>query len=143
MRREDLGAVLEVERLSFPNPWNADHFLQELRLPFSRIILASIGDLGSPPIGHLCRWLTSGELHILNVAVHPDWRRRSIGRSLVEHALAEARHAVAARGILEVRRSNLAALRLYERMGFSRIGMRPNYYAQGEDALVMEIPLLG
>lgn len=142
MRREDLAAVLAIERLSYPRPWSGEFFLQELGLPFSRILLAWVDVQGETHLaGYLCRWLTGGELHILNVAVHPDWRRQSIARRLVHEVIAEARSSNAHRGILEVRRTNLAALSLYESVGFTRVGVRRNYYGLGEDAWIMELPI--
>ncbi|MGH7856457.1 MAG: ribosomal protein S18-alanine N-acetyltransferase [Candidatus Binatia bacterium] len=138
MRREDLASVLEIERLSFAQPWSAEFFLQELRLPFSRVLLARAPGRDRRLVGYVCRWITAGELHILNVAVHPEWRRRSIGRRLVEHVIAEARQAKAERATLEVRQHNLPALALYERLGFREVGLRRNYYGAGEDALIME-----
>ncbi len=142
MRAEDLAPVLEIERSSFPRPWSADHFLEELRLPFSKLLLAwSKREETSVLVGYICRWLTGGELHVLNVTVHPSWRGRSIGKRLVEEVLAEARQAGARRALLEVRRRNLPALALYERVGFCLVGTRPNYYGPGQDALLMELEL--
>ena len=138
MTRRDLATVVEIERRAFAQPWPADFFLQELRLPFSRIFLAQVPPTGEGRVaGYVCRWLTAGELHILNVAVHPDWRRRGIGRCLVEHVIAEARRAKAEKAFLEVRRHNVPAIGLYESLGFYEIGVRRNYYGSGEDALVM------
>lgn len=138
MTRRDLSTVVEIERRAFAQPWPPDFFLQELRLEFSRIFLAQV----SPPVprrlaGYICRWLTAGELHVLNVAVHPDWRRRGIGRRMVEHVIAEALGAGAKRAFLEVRRHNVPAIALYESLGFREVGRRHNYYGPGEDALVM------
>ena len=142
MREENLESVLEIERSSFPRPWSRDHFLEELRLPFSKILLAwSKRQDAFTLVGYICRWLTAGELHVLNVTVHPEWRCRSIGRRLMEEVLIEARGAGARRALLEVRRRNLPAIVLYERAGFRNVGMRPNYYGPGQDALLMELEL--
>ena len=89
--------------------------------------------------GYLCRWLVAGEFHILNVAVHPDFRRRGVGAALIAEAVAEAQAAKAQLMILEVRRSNLGARRLYRKFGFEERRLRRNYYGPGEDALVMEL----
>jgi ribosomal-protein-alanine N-acetyltransferase len=138
LERADLDQVLCIERRSFAQPWSEELFRQELRLPFSRIVVARLS--GDPPavVGYVCRWLAAGELHLLNVAVHPDWRRRGIGRRLVEHVLEEARGAGAKRAFLEVRRYNVPAIALYERLGFRAAAVRRNYYGPGEDALIME-----
>ena len=141
MGRSDLPHVTDLERRAFSHPWSTEVFLRELRLPFSKILLARLADVPGGVVGYLCRWLTGEALEIQNVAVHPDWRRRSIGRRLVEHALAEAAAAGADRALLEVRRSNFPALTLYHMLGFRETAVRHQYYADGEDALLMELRL--
>ncbi|MGH7898232.1 MAG: ribosomal protein S18-alanine N-acetyltransferase [Candidatus Binatia bacterium] len=142
MREEDLDRVLEIERSSFPQPWSPDHFLEELRHPFSKIVLAwSNRESRAMIVGYVCRWLTGDELHVLNVTVHPEWRRRAIGRRLITEVIAEARAAGAVSALLEVRRHNAAARALYDRVGFGEVGIRPNYYGFGQDAVLMELAL--
>lgn len=89
--------------------------------------------------GYLCRWLVAGESHILNIAAHPDFRRCGVGTALMTEAVAEARARSVSLMILEVRRSNLEARRLYRKFGFEERRLRRNYYGPGEDALVMEL----
>jgi ribosomal-protein-alanine N-acetyltransferase len=142
MRAEDLREVLEIERSSFDNPWSGALFLQELRIPFSRILVIRPADETVPPIvGYLCRWFVADEMHVLNVAVHPRYRRRGIGAVLMAEALREARERTAEAVTLEVRRSNLGARRLYASLAFEEVGVRRNYYGRGEDALIMRLAL--
>lgn len=144
MEPADVPAVAALERLSFTHPWSDELFLQEVRLPYSKVLLARPTVGGDPRVvAYICRWLLEGELHILNVAVHPAWRRRSIGRRLVQAVLVEARDAAAGRATLEVRRHNHAARSLYQGLGFSPVGVRQGYYGPGEDALVLELLLDG
>lgn len=139
MRRSDLAAVVELERRTFAHPWTARLFLRELRLPFSKIVVARSSEAGEGRVvGYICRWLRDGDVEIQNVAVHPDWRRRSIARSLVESVLAEAAEVGAERVLLEARRHNQPAIDLYRSLGFVETGIRRRYYADGEDALLME-----
>ena len=139
MRRSDLEAVVDLERRVFAQPWSAELFLRELRIPASRIIVARVLAAGAPPlVGYVCRWIDTEVIEIHNVAVDPSWRRRSIGRSLVERVLAEAQCAAVERVLLEVRRHNLPAIRLYRGLGFMQTGVRSRYYRDGEDALLME-----
>ena len=84
---------------------------------------------------------TSDELHVLNVATVPAMRRRGIGRALVDTAVDHARGAEIRLVVLEVRRSNRAALQLYRRVGFAAMGVRRAYYADGEDAVDMLLEL--
>jgi [ribosomal protein S18]-alanine N-acetyltransferase len=139
MLRVDLEAVLEVERQSFVHPWSGELFLQELRLPYSRIRLARIGSEGGDVVGYVCRWIAGGELHVLNVAVHPRWRRQRVGHRLIEEVLAEGRRSGVERATLEVRHHNRPAISLYESFGFEEVGVRRNYYGPGEDARLMEL----
>ena len=139
MRTSDVAAVAALERSAFRDPWPASLFRRELRLPQSKILLAraSSGEI----IGYLCRWLTADGVEIQNIAVDPRWRRRSIAWRLLGEVLEEARAAGVDRALLEVRSGNEAALSLYQRFGFESTGRRRRYYDDGEDALLMELPL--
>lgn len=141
MTAADLDAVVEIERRSFPAPWSPGLFLHELRIPFSRLTLARLDDGAGRVVGYVCRWLIGDEVHILNLAVDPDHRRRGIGRALLAHVLDEAAAAGARVATLEVRRGNEAAASLYRRHGFTETGVRRNYYGEGADAVVMSRPV--
>lgn len=137
----DLPRILEIEELSFSQPWSLNSFRRELTLPFSRLIVACADEAGSPADGFLCRWLVADELHILNIAVHPTQRHTGIATRLIEETIEEARAKHAQVITLEVRRANLAARSLYRKFGFQERRLRKNYYAPGEDAIVMELPI--
>jgi ribosomal-protein-alanine N-acetyltransferase len=139
MAVEDLPEVIAIERLSFSNPWTGPLFLQELQVSFSRIILARRS--GGPVAGYACRWFVADEVHILNVAVDPKFRAQGLGGLLMREVLREARAGHATALTLEVRRSNAAGRRLYESFGFEEVGLRPNYYGRGEDALILRLAL--
>jgi len=138
MSVEDLDAVMEIERRSFPEPWTPGLFLHELRLPFSKSVVAWRGD---ELVGYVCRWRVGDEVHILNIAVRPEARTGGIGRALVALVMEEAQHASAAVVTLEVRHDNEAAIKLYRGFGFTHRGIRRNYYARGQDAVVMSCDL--
>ncbi len=135
MCEEDLGAVLEIERQSFAEPWSVGLFRHELRLPFSRCLVAR-SEWGSV-VGYVCWWLVGDEVHLLNLAVHPQHRRCGIGRSLLGVVLDCARQAGARLVTLEVHHDNQAAQALYLAFGFVQTGLRRNYYAPGKHAVVM------
>ena len=89
-------------------------------------------------VGFLIYWLVHDEVHILNVAVSPEHRRRGIARTLMSETEKRAVQAGATLMTLEVRRSNVAALELYRAFDYRAVGVRPNYYVdEGEDAIVM------
>ena len=135
----DLPQVMEVERLSFASdPWTPGLFLHELKLDFSRLHLARTADAARRLVGYACWWLVGDEVHILNLAVHPEARGTGAGRALVQRILDDAIGHGATSVSLEVRPENAAALGLYRAMGFDQIGLRKNYYGRGEDAVIME-----
>ena len=133
MRASDLDTVLEIEQLSFVSPWSWDSFKQELVKSYG---LCYIAEKDEQVVGYAIAWRIEDELHIANVAVHPDYRRRGIGQSLINFLL-EGNKSVPWTG-LEVRRGNTAARALYKKLGFQEVGIRRNYYeAEGEDAVLM------
>src|SRR5712671_2378009 len=143
--RSDLPRILEIERLAFPSPWTLASFERELTLPFSRVMVAIPYDDGPTPsdgdqiVGFLCRWLIADECHVLNIAVHTEFRRLGIGGVLITEAISEARTNGAGVVTLEVRRTNLAARQLYRKFEFEERRLRRHYYGPGEDAIIMEL----
>lgn len=135
MREDDLAAVIEIERQSFSEPWSVGLFRHELRLPFSRCLVARAE--GQRVIGYVCWWTVGDEVHLLNLAVHPRYRRRGVGRVLLGIVLDAAREAGARLVTLEVHHDNEAAQALYSAHGFVQTGIRRNYYAPGKHAVVM------
>lgn len=134
----DLPHVLEIERLAFPNPWTPGLFLHELKLAFSRLVLARTNNAARRLLGYVCWWVVGDEVHILNLAVHPDARRSGTGRALVQRVVDDAIGHGAASVSLEVGRGNESAAALYRSMRFNQIGVRRNYYGEGADAIIME-----
>jgi [ribosomal protein S18]-alanine N-acetyltransferase len=139
MRMADVPAVLEIERLSFSAPWPAFAFEQELtanRLAHYRVVR-----LGDRVVAFGGIWLMVDEAHITTFGVHPDNRRRGIGRRLLLQLAEVAVELGSARMTLEVRVSNEPAQALYRSFGFVVSGRRVAYYSDdGEDALVMTTP---
>ncbi len=114
---------------------------EELARPWARLWVARIGDARSHVAAFLLAWHVVDELHILDVATHPDFRRRGYGRSLMQQALAYAKEHQARHLLLEVRRSNTPAIRLYRDCGFFAMGLRKRYYPDDEDAVEMVLVL--
>ena len=134
----DLEAVMAIEMLSFPIPWERQAFSDELARPWARLeVLRQVAT--GQVVGFCNYWLVADELHILNVAIHPDERRHGHAARLLEHMLSEAKRNQARVVLLEVRMSNHPAQALYRKFGFREVGTRPKYYADnGEDALLMD-----
>ena len=137
MLAADLPDVLVIERASFSMPWSRGAFLYEIEQ--NQVARCWVGRTDSRIVGYICLWQVADELHVTNVAVHPDARRQGIARALLESVFAHARAAGSRVVILEVRPSNTEAIPLYESFSFRVIGRRRGYYYDtGEDALVME-----
>jgi ribosomal protein S18 acetylase RimI-like enzyme len=114
----DLPQVMEIERLSFAaDPWTPGLFLHELKLDFSRLHLARTGDAARRLVGYACWWLVGDEVHILNLAVHPEARGTGAGRALIEAVYAEADAAGAPNVYWLTQEFNATARRLYDRVG--------------------------
>lgn len=143
MTLADLNAILAIEERSFVTPWSRKFFLDEFHSRFSKIYVARVaGSKGPEVAGYLCTWLVADEVHILNLACHPRFRRRKIASGLLGHCLAHALAAGMHWAYLEVRRSNVQALSLYTKYGFKPVGLRKGYYTDTrEDAIVMALEI--
>ena len=132
----DVGAVQAIEQASFSAPWPPNAYLTELQT--NRLAHYMVVRVGDAVVGYAGLWLIVDEAHITTFAIHPDWRRRRLGERLLLALLDIAIERRAAEATLEVRLSNLAARRLYEKFGFRPVGIRPRYYTDNnEDALIM------
>lgn len=135
---DDLDAIEEIDRHSFPRPWARSVFEGELARDVARI--AVLDDRGV--IGYCNYWIVAGEVHIMAIATHPDRRRAGLGAQLLAHALNDGRTNNCTIATLEVRRGNVPAIALYEHAGFATVHVRERYYVDNnEDALVMTAEL--
>ena len=130
---DDFDAIVALEGESFSNPWTAGALADMLTSPVTQLYVARRGD--RRVIGFCACWLIEDELHINTVAVTPAVRRQGVATRLLKEILAATG---AQKATLEVRRSNVAALKLYESLGFATTAVRPRYYSSPEeDALVL------
>lgn len=143
---QDLDDILRIEQASFSVPWTRKMFEAELSgNPFGHLSVARSGGADGTRkelLGYICFWVVFEELRLMNLAVASPARRQGLATALVRHALAVGRERGAGRAVLEVRSSNEAAQRLYERMGFVQVALRTKYYTNPiEDARLMELAL--
>ncbi|HBP37931.1 MAG TPA: ribosomal-protein-alanine N-acetyltransferase [Clostridiales bacterium] len=133
----DLAGLVLLEQTCFAMPWSEQSLRQELAdNPAARCLVAEAPD--GFLAGYVAYWSVLDEGQVTNLAVHPAWRRRGIGRRLLLAmiSLAAAEHLSGL--VLEVRAGNQAARGLYESVGFQPIGQRKEYYANNrEDAIIM------
>ena len=138
MAAPHLDEMMAIELESYENPWARSAFESELgRNPVSWSRVALTNAEPARVVGYCVVWIVFEHVHIQNLSIHPEHRRRGLGRLLVHRALEEGRSRGAAAALLEVRRSNEAAQRLYRNLGFVETGTRRDYYSRPrEDALL-------
>ena len=129
-----LPQVHEIEKLSFPSPWSLNALQSEIKNPISHLWVFKRDEVLS---AYICFWLFEKEAQILSLAIHPRDRGKGFGYYLLKNMIEK----VVSKGVqyiwLEVRPSNLAAKRLYQKLSFVEVYRRPKYYSNTEDAIVM------
>lgn len=135
-RRDDLDVLLEIERRSFAVPWTRGEMEEEFDLPYSRPWVA---EREGRVVAFGIHWLIAGESQLADVAVHPDYQRRGLGRSMMEKLMDESRALGMSKMTLEVRADNESAIDLYQKLGFVETCRRPRYYEDRHEAVLMEI----
>lgn len=145
MSEHDLLEVVDIEERSGLSRWGWVAYHTELQGSNRGLMLVArptgVGTSGSIA-GYIVARETAGDLHINNVAVKTQYRRRGIGSALLNRIVSEGKRLGATTALLEVRAGNTAARVLYERCGFKAIAVRANYYSEPrEDAIVMSLPL--
>ncbi len=146
MGEMDLLEVVNIEEASGLNKWGYDAYRRELLKNAGSVMLVARNlarDPYSPGVvGFLAGWTVEDEMHINNIAAHPDYRRIGIGQSLMEEGVEEGKRRGITFILLEVRASNEAAQLLYKKMGFNYVGRRRDYYRlPTEDAFVMRLEI--
>lgn len=135
MTPDHVSRIAQLEKLCFSDPWSENSVASELNNPLSLWLTALEEDT---VVGYIGSQSVLGESDMMNVAVHPDHRRRGIAERLIKELV----KALKDRGnhclTLEVRASNTPAIALYEKLGFQEVGRRPNYYRNPkEEALIL------
>lgn len=140
MQEADVPAVMAIERVAYEFPWTEGILRDCFRFGYVCKVYESQAGI----IGYGILSLGAGECHFLNICIAPSQQQHGHGARLVSELLQIARQACARSALLEVRISNIAAFRLYDKLGFNEIGVRKNYYparAGREDALVLALEL--
>jgi ribosomal-protein-alanine acetyltransferase len=137
MLRGDLDRVAEIEASVYPFPWTRGNFIDSLAAGYDAWVLD--GDAGI--LGYAVVMWIPDEVHLLNLSIDAAFQRRGLGAAMLDWLMDDSARRGARSLLLEVRPSNLPAVRLYERKGFRRIGIRKRYYPAAdntrEDAIVM------
>lgn len=142
MKEADLRHVQDIEVLSYSSPWSESTFRGEIQNTSISYPLVVVDKPENRIVGYIIYWHIKEDVQVNNIAVHPDFRGKGIGKAMMKHILEKTRKEGAAFVHLEVRMSNTAALALYKRLGFEVLGTRKNYYMNPlEDALVLGLVL--
>lgn len=138
MTPEDIDRVYEINRRSFTtDAWSKDAIEREFKLNYSkRYVLEENEDI----LGYAVLWVIKGEAFLMTFAIDPAFRNRGLGRKFLERIIAKLRGEAQVLQ-LDVRKSNLPAIRLYRSLGFRIVKERPKFYSDGESALLMELEL--
>ena len=135
MNEGHVKAVAELEKICFSDPWSENSVASELK---NKLALWLVAEEEGRVAGYIGSQTCGDESDVMNVAVHPDFRRRGVAEALVNVLVAELKAIGSHCLTLEVRASNMPAVSLYEKLGFTEIGRRKNYYRNPkEDALIM------
>ena len=135
MSSDDLDEVVRLEKLCFSDPWSKQSFQEDLEHQFS---IPLVVRFDQRIVGYTCLWCVDEQMEIANFAVSPEFRRKGIGRMMMEEVFSEAMKRGCTSVILSVRETNLPAINLYRGFGFVEAGKRKRYYRfPSEDAIIM------
>lgn len=135
MREDDIPAVMEIERASFSTPWTEQFFLNEI---YRKYAFSKVAVFEEKVVGYVCADYLLHESHIIDLAVHPDFRRKGAGTFLMLETMRKLREKGCVFVYLKVRASSIGAQKFYELLGFKAEGKRKNFYEYpDEDALVL------
>lgn len=141
MSSDDLQEVFEIERVCSAAPWSMRSFEHEIS---NKDSVLKVSVVGKSVVGFVCLRIMLDMTHVMNIAVLPGFRRKGIGSALLDEAVRALKHIRPdlESFTLEVRESNTAAMRLYEKSGFVRTGDRPRYYQNPEEnAIIMKMTI--
>ena len=135
---DDLAAMAELDQAIFHSPWSQEEFRQEWEKPFTRMIVYTDDETDSLMIGYIVYHLLGDSIEILNIVIHPQWRKKELATKLLQFVIQEGLQASYKSITLQVRKSNEAALHLYQKYHFSTVHLRRQFYSDGEDAYQLE-----
>lgn len=145
MQMDDLDAIMQIEPTIYSHPWTRGNFSDSLNSGYSAWVLEDkLLAHNEPIIGYALLMMVLDEAHLLNLSIAKYYQKQGLGRALLEHMLKIAKNHHALNIFLEVRPSNVAAIALYENMGFSEMAVRRGYYPAHngrEDAILMGLAL--
>ena len=138
---DDIAYVCEIERKVHVAPWSEESFRSELGKPYSKFLVMTDDETDSKIAGYIVYWIMLKDCQILNVVVDLPYRGLGLAKKMMNQALSASLRDGVHKIVLEVRKSNLAAVQLYQGLGFAISHVRKSFYSNGEDAYQMELNL--
>jgi ribosomal-protein-alanine N-acetyltransferase len=136
---EDFEQMATLEVQCYSEPWSLDHFAVEFEKPYSRMMVLTDDETDTLVVGYIVYWVQVEGVSLLNVTVATKWRGLGFAQKLMRVMVNETVRDEIARIVLEVRKGNTEAIRLYDKLGFKKTHERKGFYKDGETAIVMEI----
>jgi ribosomal-protein-alanine N-acetyltransferase len=140
---DDLAQLAEMEKRVHVAPWTEEHFRAELGKPYSQTLLLTDDETDTRIAGYIVFWLTPDHAEILNVAVDLPFRGLGHAKALIRKVGTLASQKGLKKVLLSVRKSNLAAIQLYQKLNFTIHAIRKGFYSNGEDSYEMVLSLEG
>ncbi len=131
----DIDAIARLEEICFKDPWSREAVREEIE--DNDLAMYMVAELEKQVIGYVGIWYIGDEGHITNVAVDPNYRKLHVGSAIINCLIEFSKNNDIKAFTLEVRVSNIAAKNLYKKIGFEEAGIRPHYYKDNEDAIIM------
>ena len=138
-RINQLEDILSIERISFTRPWTRNQITKDLQNGFNSENW--VYKLNGNVIGYIFVSKIEDQFHLNNIAVHPDFIGQKIGSSLIKHIIMRAKNRKVNIILLEVSINNITARKCYKSLGFIQVGIRKNYYSQGDDAILYDLEI--
>jgi len=140
---DDVQKVSEIDHQIQPSFWTAQQFAEEMNKPYSRFLVVTDDETDELISGYLVFWIFLDEVQVHTIGVAPSFRGQGFAKRLLKQAIREGLQANCRQVSLEVRKGNLAAIQLYQGLGFTITQVRKGFYTDGEDAYQMCLSLIG
>jgi len=134
-----LDEIIAIENISFEKPWTRDQIKDDIQANIDSENWVFIED--DKVVGYIFGWIIQNEFHLHNIAVHPDYLRKKIGRKLIQHIISRVADQKVNVILLEVSVNNFSARKCYQSLGFIQTGIRKDYYSKGDDAILYNLEI--
>ena len=138
---DDMQSIIQIEQKVHVSSWTESQFQSELAKPYSNFLVLTDDETDTSIAGYIIFWMMYDECQILNLAVDLAYRGLGLAKMMMRKAMVLAIKKGIRKMTLEVRKSNLAAIQLYQELHFAIIHVRKNFYSNGEDAYSMMLSL--